>query len=81
MRDPGVQNWLDTTGLQEGSFCARWTQCVEYPTDISTTLLNFDELEGYLPADTPQVSVAERKSVITARQEAISRRMQVDPKS
>lgn len=25
--DPGINNWLDTAGWSEGSFCLRWTMC------------------------------------------------------
>ena len=74
LRDPGVQNWLDTAGWTEGSLCARWTYCTEYPAGISARLVRLDELDHHLPADTPRVSRAERAQVVAARQAAISRR-------
>lgn len=74
LEDPGVQNWLDTAGWTEGSFCARWTYCTEYPTGISARLVKLDELDDLLPDDTPKVDAAQRKQVIAARQSAISRR-------
>ena len=74
LRDPGVQNWLDTAGWTEGSFCARWTYCTEYPTGISARLVRLDELDSHLPADTPRVDPAERARTVAARQAAISRR-------
>ena len=74
LRDPGVQNWLDTAGWKEGSLCARWTYCSEYPTGISARLIKFDELDQHLPADTPRVTPAERRGIVAARQAAISRR-------
>ena len=74
LRDPGVQNWLDTAGWAEGSLCARWTYCAEYPTGISARLVKLDELDRYLPDDTPRVDAAERKRVVAARQAAVSRR-------
>ena len=73
-RDPGVQNWLDTAGWSEGSLCARWTYCSEYPTGISSRLIKFDELDRHLPADTPRITPAQREQTIAARQAAISRR-------
>ena len=73
-RDPGVQNWLDTAGWAEGSFCARWTYCTEYPTGISARLVRLDELDRHLPADTPRIGPEERKQIVAARQAAISRR-------
>ena len=74
LRDPGVQNWLDTAGWAEGSLCARWTYCTEYPTGISARLVKLDELDRYLPEDTPRVDAAERERVVAARQAAVSRR-------
>ena len=74
LRDPGVQNWLDTAGWTEGSLCARWTYCSEYPSGISARLVRLDELDEHLPADTPRVDPAERARIVAARQAAISRR-------
>ena len=74
MRDPGIQNWLDTAGWSEGSLCARWTRCAAYPTEVSARLIKLDELDRHLPADTPRVDPAERKRIIAARQAAFSRR-------
>ena len=74
LRDPGVQNWLDTAGWTEGSLCARWTYCTEYPTGVSARLIKLDELDRHLPADTPRVDTAERERIVAARQAAISRR-------
>ena len=73
-RDPGVQNWLDTAGWSQGSFCARWTYCTEYPTGISARLIRLDDLDRALPGDTPRVGPAERARIVAARQAAISRR-------
>lgn len=74
IQDPGVQNWLDTAGWAEGSFCARWTYCAEDPAGISARLVKLDELERHLPADTPRVDSAERERIAGLRQAAISRR-------
>ena len=74
LRDPGVQNWLDTAGWTEGSFCARWTYCTDYPSGVSARLVRLDELDRHLPADTPRVTRAEREEAVAARQAAISRR-------
>ena len=73
-QDPGVQNWLDTAGWAEGSFCARWTYCSAYPTDIVARLVKLDELDRHLPTETPRVDPAKRKAGIAVRQAAISRR-------
>ncbi len=73
-RDPGVQNWLDTAGWSEGSFCARWTLCTAYPSGISARLVKLSELGDHLPADTPRVDAEQRQQAIALRQAAISRR-------
>ena len=74
LRDPGVQNWLDTAGWAEGSLCARWTRCTEYPTGIAARLIKLNDLDRHLPADTPRVDPAERAQAIATRQAAVSRR-------
>ena len=74
LRDPGVPNWLDTAGWSEGSLCARWTYCSEYPTEISARLIKLAELDQHLPADTPRIDPGQRERIIAARQAAISRR-------
>lgn len=73
-RDPGVRNWLDTAGLLEGSFLARWTYCDEYPSGISSRVIRLADLDDHVPADTPRVNPEERARTIAARQAAISRR-------
>lgn len=73
-RDPGVRNWLDTAGLLEGSFLARWTYCDEYPSGISSRVISLDDLDDHVPADTPRVTPEARARIIAARQAAISRR-------
>ena len=72
--DPGINNWLDTSGWSEGSFCLRWTLCDTYPTGISSRVVELEELETHLPADTPRLEVTEREQIIARRQAAISRR-------
>ncbi len=72
--DPGVANWLDTMGWQEGSLCLRWTICSEYPTGITTRVISLVELDKHLPSDTPRISASERQREIKKRQAAVSRR-------
>ncbi len=75
-RDPGVPNWLDTTGLPEGFVSPRWT----YPTKpdrlptIRATKVAFADIRAHLPAATPSVSPAERREQIRIRQEHVQRR-------
>ena len=72
--DPGINNWLDTAGWREGSFCLRWTQCAEYPSAVSSRVVSLDEVDAFLPADTPRLEASARKRVIEIRQAAVSRR-------
>ena len=73
-QDPGVQNWLDTAGLLEGSFLARWTYCDNFPAGISSRVIKLADLDEHVPAETPRVDPEERARTIAARQAAISRR-------
>ena len=72
--DPGVNNWLDTAGLYEGSFCLRWTMCSSYPTNISSRVIELAALDSNLPVETPRINTTKRTQVIAKRQAAISRR-------
>lgn len=61
--NPGVANWLDTTGLTRGEIFARFENIPDGtdPTglQVSTQVVPVDEVANYLPADTPTVSPAE----------------------
>ena len=72
--DPGVNNWLDTAGWSEGSFCLRWTMCKAYPTGISSHVVILDNLGDRLPISTPRLDSIQRKRAISRRQAAISQR-------
>lgn len=75
--DPGVPNWLDTSDHPEGSFFMRWvfTEGNAQPTTPSTRLVELDSLRDVLPADTPQVTPAERVESLRARSLGFQRRM------
>lgn len=74
--DPGVPNWLDTTGLRMGFMAMRWTY--SQPTDrlptVTVRKLAFDELRDHLPASTPRVSPDQRREQVRVRQEHVQRR-------
>jgi hypothetical protein len=75
-RDPGVPNWLDTTGLSEGFLTARWTyptKPAELPAAVVTKTA-FSELRSLLPAATRTVSADQRRAAIAARQAHVQRR-------
>ncbi len=77
-KDPGIQNWLDTADYESGYLTIRFT----YPTgidasllpEVSTRLVEFDELKASLPTDTPTFSATERAQQIKIRQLHVARR-------
>jgi hypothetical protein len=74
--DPGVPNWLDTTGLREGYMALRWTYSVK-PDDFPTVKVQkvpVAEVRQHLPVDTRTVSADERREAIRVRQEHVQRR-------
>ncbi|MAG32236.1 MAG: hypothetical protein CL908_15240 [Deltaproteobacteria bacterium] len=72
-RDPGVPNWLDTAGREQGIVQYRyvWTHNNPLPT---LEKVGFDEIRAMLPADTPLVTAASRREAIARRQAHLRRR-------
>jgi hypothetical protein len=74
--DPGVPNWLDTTGHQQGFMTLRWT----YPESpdqfpkVNVSKLPLSEVRQHLPSTTRTVSPGERQEQIKIRQEHVQRR-------
>lgn len=70
-RDPGVQNWLDTTGLSQGVILLRYDGMKEtaFPKDKwpTATKVKLSDLKKYLPADTPAFTPEQRRQEIAAR--------------
>jgi hypothetical protein len=80
-RDPGVQNWIDTTGLPRGFLSHRWAYSTlppesEWP-NISARKVRFDEVRGCFPSDMPILTPAERRKAIGIRQQHVQRRYRV----
>jgi len=77
-RDPGVANWLDTTGHREGFMSPRWAYSTTPPEDrwptIKATKVAFGAVDAHLPPDTKRVTREERSRLIAARQEHVKRR-------
>jgi hypothetical protein len=75
-RDPGVPNWVDTTGLPQGFMSFRWA----YPTppdampSARVEKVRFDAIRAQLPAGVRTVSEAERRERIRIRQAHVQRR-------
>jgi hypothetical protein len=72
-RDPGVPNWLDTTGLREGVFQYRfvWARSAPQPAVERVAL---DAVSARLPAATPRVTPAERRAACAARRRHVALR-------
>lgn len=75
--DPGVANWVDTTGQPEGYMSVRWAY-TEKPKDklpwADAKKVKFDEVSAHLPAATQRVTPEERRRQIAIRQEHVQRR-------
>lgn len=80
-RDPGVPNWLDTTGHREGFLSPRWSYAQQPPQELWPTIsakkVGFDEIRDHLPAGVRTVSPQERAARIRARQLHVQRRYRV----
>jgi hypothetical protein len=67
-RDPGVPNWLDTSGHEEGLLQYRWIWTRDNPQP-RVRILPFEGVRACLPADTPHCSPDERRSRVAERQQ------------
>ena len=80
-RDPGVPNWLDTTGHPEGFLTPRWAYSKTPPTDqwpsITAKKVRFDELRAHLHESTRTVTPEERREQIRVRQSHVQQRFRV----
>lgn len=74
--DPGVPNWLDTTGLQKGFMSFRWTYTADPAQlpEITVRTARLAQVRGLLPAGTREVSPDERAAQIAIRQAHVQRR-------
>lgn len=75
-RDPGVANWLDTTGLPVGFMTFRWTYAEvpgELPT-VTVTRVGVDATAMLVDPTDTGVSADERRQVIGERQRHVQRR-------
>ncbi len=69
-KDPGVHNWLDTTGLQQGLIILRFCQA-ERPLPPRAELVNLSELDVRLPV-TARSNPAQRRAQINDRREGVA---------
>jgi hypothetical protein len=78
-RDPGVYNWLDTAGLNSGTFQARWQALPPGATNTGAVrearVIKLADLRANLPAGTRFVTPAERAQQLKQRKAAYARRL------
>jgi hypothetical protein len=77
-RDPGVKNWIDTTGLPRGYLSHRWAYSELPPKDqwptISAKIVKVDEIDAMIPASMPRLTAEERRKDIAIRQAHVRKR-------
>ena len=73
LTDPGVPNWLDPAGYNEGGIYGRWYDCDSEPVPVIKRV-KLAELRDHLPADTPVVTPEERAQELSDRVRACQRR-------
>jgi hypothetical protein len=74
--DPGVPNWVDTTGIPDGFMTFRWTyseKTEQLPT-VTVQVVDVAKVAALLPEGTPRVSPEERREQVRIRQEHVQRR-------
>ena len=65
-RDPGVHNWLDTSGYRSGAVQGRWFGAEERPTPTMKKV-KLADVRAHLPADTVLVTPDQRDDAIRDR--------------
>lgn len=76
-RDPGIANWVDTTGHPVGYMSVRWAYPVRPKENLpwaTAKVIKLADLWEHLPAHTRRVSAEERRATIAMRQEHVQRR-------
>jgi hypothetical protein len=76
--DPGVPNWIDTTGHPEGFMAPRWAYSETPPREdwptITAHKVAFEDIRNHLPEATRHVSPEERRNQIRIRQAHVLKR-------
>jgi hypothetical protein len=75
-RDPGIANWLDTTGVPVGFMTFRWTYGAAPAAmpEVRVEKVPYAEVAGRLGDDASRVSPEERRRVIAMRRAHVQRR-------
>lgn len=78
--DPGVYNWVDTVGMNEGTIMIRLQQLASSGTadvSVQSQLVKLTHLASVLPAGTRYITAAERQRSVSARSTGYARRAAV----
>lgn len=83
-KDPGIYNWLNTSGFHSGNILIRWQVLPESTTTAdaavqSVKVVKLGALSAALPADTQRVDSAERRRLIDRRATAYAHRYAAVP--
>ena len=71
--DPGIANWLDTTGSNEGCITYRWNQATSQPVP-TCRLIPFAEIADHLDHRWAPITPDERRTVLRSRRRGALRR-------
>lgn len=72
-KDPGVANWLDTSGYAQGLIQGRWFGCDTNPVP-SVRKVALAEVRQALPPETPTVTPEQREAITRERRAALQQR-------
>ena len=72
-QDPGVPNWLDTTGLRTGIIQARFEGCDTWP-EFTTSVIKVADVRKHVPADTAVINAEQRDAAIRVRRKGAQMR-------
>lgn len=76
--DPGVQNWLDTTGLPKGAILIRYdgSRLASFPKRKVPVVekVRLEDVRSHLPSDTPRFPTQARERAIAARRRHVQLR-------
>lgn len=72
-KDPGVPNWLDTSGFTEGMMGRRWMFTKTSP-EVKFSLVSHDDLFGHLPKNVKRIDAEGRHKQLETRRRGIYNR-------
>jgi hypothetical protein len=72
-KDPGVKNWLDTSGYPRGVVQGRWTNCDSQPMPVAK-VVKLKELRKALPAEVATITPEQRQEILRERRRALLER-------